>query len=205
MKARKVEVLCVISVIALSSCGGGGSLRHSRAVFSRACVVEFADRTPYKGTGEQFARALRDALEEAGMADDVIYLSSAELPSIGDPVKRAVIPLSVLAKLRREYRVDALVVGSVDEYNPYQRVSIHVNVKVVDTASAVLLYRYAGGWDAGRKETAARIRAYYRRNRERDGFRFGPDIFFISPRYFFRFVSDELAARMCAGVRRRLR
>ena len=163
--------------------------------FSRLAVVEFYDRTPYTGTGEKFTEALREKLAERTTTSDVVIVPRSALHG-DDPFTTGRIPVNDLVRLRRQYMADAVVLGCVDSHNPYRPLSVHLSMKVIDTATGTVRFELADGWDAGSQRVRAEIEDYYARNYGKDDCRWGPDVFLISPLYYFRFVADRVAGGM---------
>jgi len=166
----------------------------------RVAVVGFVDRTAYSGTADRFTRALRDKLAERVAGADVIVVPSDVMGSGLDPFEAGAISVDALVRARTTYMADALVVGAIDAHNPYYPPSVHLSVKVLDTASAAVLFELAQEWDSGREDVRETIDAYYRQNIGSDECRFGPDLFLISPRYFLRFVAGAVADRIVAAL-----
>jgi hypothetical protein len=168
--------------------------------YKRIAIVEFYNRTPYAHPAEQFTEQLRDKLTEWTTSTDVIVVPKEDLPNLGDPFVGGSIPLDVIVDIRTEHLADAVIIGSVDEHNPYQNPSVHITLKVIDTGTAAFPYGLSEGWDAGDKEVREAIESYYRRNHGKDDCRFGPELFRTSPRYFLRFVADRIAQKLTAAL-----
>lgn len=168
--------------------------------YRRVAIVEFHNRTPYTRAAAVLTDQLRQKLAEWTTGTDVIVLPPGALPGLQDPFLEGRIPLDALVEARRRHLVDALIVGSVDEHNPYWKPSVHVTLKVIDTSTAAIPFQLSEGWDANRRKDSDAIEAYYRRNKGRDDCRFGPDLFVTSPTYFLRFVADGIAQRLVAGL-----
>jgi hypothetical protein len=168
--------------------------------YKRIAIVSFYDRTPYARTAEHFTEQLRDKLAEWTESTDVIVVPREDLPSLGDPFVGGSIPLGALVDIRGKYLADAVIIGSVDEHNPYWQPSVHVSLKVIDTATAAFPYELSEGWDGGEDAVRKQIDAYYRRNYQKDDCRFGPELFTTSPSYFLRFVADRIAETITAAL-----
>lgn len=167
--------------------------------YGRLGVVEFYNRTPYEQPA-QFAAQLREKLAHWTTSTDVVLIPQSDLPGLEDPFRGGRIPLSALVAARERYLVDAVVIGSVDEHSPYWKPTVHVSLKVVDTATAAIPFALSDGWDANRQADREQIDIYYRRNRDCDDCRFGPELFVTSPSYFLRFVADSVAQRIATAL-----
>ena len=164
--------------------------------YRRVAVVEFYNRTPYGQPAQLFTQQLREKLAEWTTSTDVVVIDQASLPGLEDPFRGGRIPLSALVAARERYLADALIIGSVDAHNPYWKPSVHISLKMVDTATAAMPVELSEGWDANRQSDREQIESYYRRNRDYDDCRFGPELFVTSPSYFLRFVADSVAQRL---------
>ena len=102
------------------------------------------------------------------------------------------ISVDSLVRVRRDYLADAVIVGSVDGINPYRPPSIHLSLKHVETARGTVPFEVSDGWDAADNRVRTDIQTYYQRNIGKDDCRLGPDIFLIAPRYYMRFVADQV-------------
>ncbi len=171
-----------------------------RIRYARLGVVEFTDTTPHNGTARQFSQALRRKLAEQSVETDVVLIPRAALPVGRDPFDSGRIPLESLMRMRRDHMVDAVIVGRVDSHNPYRMPSIHLSLKVVDTGVGSIPLEISEGWDAAREAVQAEVDAYYRRNMGRDDCRLGPNVFYISPRYYLSFVADQVADQIIAAL-----
>jgi len=197
-----LAVVAAVLLLAGCRCPETPSAQPTRVAigFRRVAIVEFFNRTPYNEPAQQFTEQLRDKLSAWTASTDVVVIPRSALPTLGDPFITGRIPLDVLVTLRQQYLADAVVIGSVDEHNPYWKPSVHITLKVIDTATGQFPYELAQGWDAAQDTVRREIDDYYRRNYGSDDCRFGPELFVTSPRYFLRFVADRAAQRMTAAL-----
>ncbi|MHC4789751.1 MAG: hypothetical protein ACYS8K_11220 [Planctomycetota bacterium] len=174
--------------------------QRTSIVYKRVAIVGFYDRTPYTHTAERFTEHLRARLAERTTSTDVIVVPREALPALGDPFLGGRISLDVLVELRTRYLADAVVIGSVDGHDPYWQPSVHITLKVIDTASGAFPHELSEGWDAREEGVRHQIDDYWRRNRGKDDCRFGPELFVTSPSYFLKFVADQVAQRLTAAL-----
>jgi hypothetical protein len=168
--------------------------------YARVAVLEFADRGTYPGRAEQFTQALREKLAERTEGTDVIVVPCAAVFGDEDPFTTGRIPVDALTRVRHDYLADALIVGSVDVINPYRPPSLQLNLKLIETAQGTVAYEVNNVWNAADSPVRAAIEAYYQRNIGKDDCRFGPDIFLLSPRYYMRFVADQVVSGITARL-----
>ena len=167
--------------------------------YARVAIVEFADHSPYPGTAEQFTQMLRDKLAERTDTTDVIIVPRAVFGE-DDPFLTGRISVDSLVRVRRDYLADAVIIGSVDGMNPYRPPSIHLSMKLVETARGTVPFEVSDGWDAADSKVRSDIHAYYERNIGKDDCRLGPDIFLVAPHYYMRFVADQVVGSMTARL-----
>jgi hypothetical protein len=204
---KRTALFGAVLAVAALGCADSTSLLfpvpapQPRAIpYRRVAVVEFYDRTPYRTAGEHLTVQLAEKLANWTTATDFVIVPQSALPGLSDPFAEGKIPLDVLVRLRRQYLADAAILGSVDDHNPYWKPSVHLTLKVIDTATATFPCELSETWDATDNQVAARIQAYYRRNRGSADCRYGPEVFVTSPSYFLRFVADDLANRISAAL-----
>jgi len=166
----------------------------------RVVLVEFFDRSRYTGTGRTFTDQLRDQLAELSPDTDFVVVPQEAIRSLEDPFETGKIGLQVLVAARKSHRADAIILGRVEGHRPYRPPSVHVSIKVVDTARAVVLYEASAGWDARSRAVQRDIQSYYREYAGTDRVRFGPNIFTISPRYFLQYAANRAARRMAEAL-----
>ena len=209
MREHTSAVPLVLMVLLCAGAGGCELMQRSAAPipprsipYHRVGVLQFEDRSRYSGTGDEFTNLLAQEMARLTISTDVVVIPRSALPKMSgrDPLAEGCIPLKVLTDVRERYRVQALVLGSLDDHNPYWKPFAHISVKIMDTGDAKVLCEFSDRWDAGCPRDEREIRAFYRRNRERDECRFGPDLFTISPRYFLMYVSNSVAHRMLAAL-----
>lgn len=188
------------SLLILTLCAGCATSprRAARRVIppQRVVLVEFYNRTTYRDVGRHVTNALRQALAEKTEGTDFIVVPLQSLPQLGDPFQGGRISLKALVTAREDYMADALVVGSVERYNPYQDLSVHLNVKLISTGRATVLAQFADTWATDSEATRRGIKEYYECHRTAPQGRFGPDLFLVSPRHFLQFVADHTAEKV---------
>jgi hypothetical protein len=67
-------------------------------------------------------------------------------------------------------------------------------MKMMEVASGNVIYSLSREWDGASDAVYKEVKAYYDANRDRDEFRWGPNMFVTSPKYFMLFVAHAVAA-----------
>ena len=190
-------LLCLLTVACESP-----ARRLGRIGLHRVCVVEPSNDTRYPQAASRFADCVASELSRLTRGTNVVVISRGRLPGLQEKnaMRQGAIPLETLVEARRRFRADALLVGSIDRYNPYWKPSVGVKLKLIDTAEGGTLWQLAREWDAGSPHGKGQIEDYYEDNRERGECRFGPDIFMVSPRHFLLFVANCIARDMLENI-----
>jgi hypothetical protein len=211
MRQLRWMTACAVAVLASAGCrtiepavdalGLQGPPRTPVPIcFRRVAIVSFANHTAYAQPAEQFTASLREKLDDWTTSTDVVVIPADSVPGLSDPLMSGTLPLEVLVDVRRRHMADAIIIGAVDGFNPYWMPSVNVSLKVLDTATAACPFELSQTWDANERPVREAIETYYRRNVGRDDCRFGPNLFIVSPSYFLRFVADQVAESLTAGL-----
>jgi hypothetical protein len=160
--------------------------------YARVAVVEFADHSPYPGMAEQFTQALREKLVERTDCTDVIVVPREAVVGDDDPFESGRLAVEALTRVRRDYLADAVIIGCLDGIDFNRPPSLQVSLKMVETARGTVAYEVSDVWNAAESRVRRDIQDYYQRHIGQDDCRFGPDMFLDSPRYYMRFVADQI-------------
>jgi hypothetical protein len=200
MNLRSLSILLILSGLLA---GLGGCARSHRppppevglpVVYERIAVIEFEENTAYTGAGEKFSQALREKLARWTQETDVVHVPADRAPGMAGALRAGAIPVEALEDIRRRFRADAVVLGAVDDEDPYAPgLSIHVTVKMLDRSHGRLVYEISRGWDTSSSSVLQDIQAYYEANRDTREASGGPHLFRIAPRYLRRYVADRIA------------
>ena len=101
--------------------------------------------------------------------------------------------LAELFAIRKTLKCDAVLIGTVTEYQPYPHMSIGLRLKLVNLADGQLLWALEQIWDTADKTTEHRIKNYFQREM-RAGFAPSREqLVVVSPLRFVKFVVYEVA------------
>ncbi len=198
--------LPVLSILFLCGCSGAGAgagaTRVGALPYRRIAVVEFYDGSQYSsyGYGGDLSRALVEKLSDRTESADFVLLPQAALRARETPFVSGKLPLGILVQARKEYLADAAIVGSLNEIDPYRMPSAQISLKLVDTSTGEVLVSLSEGWDAGDGGVHKRLEDYCRRNCGSGDCKYGTDMFLNSPRYFLRFVADQVAEKVVVSL-----
>jgi len=108
-----------------------------------------------------------------------------------------------LTALRRRLKVDAIVVGHVLHYRPYDPPVLSVRVQVVSTHSGGVLWGAEGAFDAREAGVQRLMQRFHYAHLEETGRGLGWRLLLSSPRHFAQFVAHELVATLSPDGRDR--
>ena len=101
--------------------------------------------------------------------------------------------LSQLLALRRTLKCNAVLTGTVTEYQPYPHMSVGLRLKLVDLQDGQLLWAFEQVWDSADKKTEQRIKSYFK-SQLRSGFvPLQEQLIALSPLRFIKFTAYEVA------------
>lgn len=101
--------------------------------------------------------------------------------------------LEQLSAIRETLNCDAVLIGTITEYQPYPHMAIGLRLKLVDLRDGQLLWALEQIWDSADKTTEYRIKKYFQRQM-RSGFApLREKLVVISPLKFVKFVAYEVA------------
>jgi len=101
--------------------------------------------------------------------------------------------LEQLLAIHETLKCDAILVGTVTEYEPYPHLVVGLRMKLLDLKDGQLLWALEQVWDSADKNTESRIKDYFR-SQMRSGF--GPmreQLAAVSSLEFIKFVAFEVA------------
>jgi len=97
-----------------------------------------------------------------------------------------------LARLRETLKADAVLLGSVTQYQPYPHMGIGVHVKLIDLSDGGLVWAVQQVWDSSDKALEKRLKEFFR-SQMRSGYEpMKWQLAVVSPKHFRRFVAYEI-------------
>jgi hypothetical protein len=101
--------------------------------------------------------------------------------------------LKQLLAIREMLRCEAVLVGTVTEYQPYPRMAIGVRLKLLDLNDGQILWALEQVWDCADRSTETRIKKYFQLQM-RSGFApLREELVVMSSLKFIKFVAYEVA------------
>ncbi len=101
--------------------------------------------------------------------------------------------LEQLLATRKALKCDAILIGTITEYQPYPHLAIGLRMKLIDLKDGDLLWGLEQVWDAADKATERRIRSYLQREMRSDSAALSQQLVAVSSLKFVKFVAYEVA------------
>jgi len=101
--------------------------------------------------------------------------------------------LEQLSAMRKTLNCDAVLVGTVTEFEPFPHLTIGLRLKLIDLADGQLLWALEQIWDTSDKTTENRIKDYYSRNNSLGSAALQEKLGTVSSLRLVKFVAYETA------------
>lgn len=204
---RRILPLVALTISALSGCQSdrqvgvmtdayyldpGKDLR----TLGRVALVELNNLSSYP----QIAPELTNALYLATQKEQLFGLVTINRDS---PVWRdlqqsldSIQAMRQLQTLRETLQCNALLLGTITQYQPYPRMVLAVRLKMIDLTDGQLVWALEQVWDAADRNVQRRVEKYYRHQLRSEHTPLNEELVVVSSLNFFRFVAHETAATL---------
>lgn len=106
--------------------------------------------------------------------------------------------VAALTTLRRQFKVDAVALGHVTQYRPYDPPVLGLRVQVVSTRTGAVLWGAEGCFDARDSGVRAMLERFYEHRLDDADRNYGWKLLLASPRHYAQFVAHQLVATLKA-------
>jgi len=155
---------------------------------------------PFHGSdvGADLARSLQDSfLAEVGRATDyeVVRLGPTDLAEIpgSEPYRRGWYRPNTILAIGRRFKVDAMLVGTVTQLNPYPPQSLGLNVDLVSAETGLVIWHGSVHLDAADERVRRSLEEYFESKNAEVGSKESIGLTMLSPRRFARFAAYQVA------------
>jgi len=159
----------------------------------RVVVVELENDSMYPPISNEMTEALFQAIQKKQLfgitvvrQNNPIY-KTLQLDS-GPPYA-----LEQLVSMRQQLNCNAILVGTVNAYQPYPHMSIGLELRLLDLADGQLLWALEQIWDTTDKTTEQRIANYFEAEMRSGSGELREKLVVVSPLKFVKFVAYEIA------------
>lgn len=104
-----------------------------------------------------------------------------------------------LDAIQKQLHCNAILVGTITEYQPYPHMSIGLRLKLVDVSDGRLLWALEQIWDSADKTTETRIEKYFKNQMGRKSAGLRQELVSVSSLKFTKFVAYEVAKTLQPG------
>jgi hypothetical protein len=169
------------------------------ATVGRVDIVEFINESSNPQISGEITRAVFQALQKEQMFGLRLFtLEDTEWKSLLLTPDTSY-SLEELQAIRDTLRSDAIITGTVADYQPFPHMSMSLRLSMIDLREGKLLWAVDHTWDTADKETQERIRRYFK-NEVRAGYQpLREDLVSISPIEFNKFVAYEVVQTLDGG------
>lgn len=101
-----------------------------------------------------------------------------------------------LAAVRKTLGCDALLIGSIQRFEPYPRMQVGLLLRLLDLKNGRLVWGLEHTWDTSDQATELRIREFFRSRMRRDYDPLDWRLALVSPRAFHKYVACEVAGTL---------
>ena len=162
----------------------------------RVAIIEMDNDSSYPQISTDVTEALFQALQKKQVFGLAVVRQN-------DPAWRSLqldldskYSLKQLFTIRKTLNCDAVLTGTITEYQPYPHMAIGLRLKLVDLTDGRLLWALEQIWDSADKTTERRIKKYFQRQM-RSGFApLREQLVAISSLKFIKFVAYEVAGTL---------
>ena len=198
MKAARLLLLVPLCLIACRTVAPAPQPPTYRAEalggVRRMLVVPFVAENEFPDQAEMVTARFTQALRK-GRFSVVPLHDSAVAEDLAEGVRLSgTMRADDLIRLEKDYGVDAVVLGTVTRYDPYAPQVLGLDVKVLSTRTAAVLWASSRVYDASTDRVAHDALRWYDRFVEETGAEFGPEVVLLSPRAYARYVCARMAA-----------
>jgi TolB-like protein len=164
----------------------------SLAKVGKVAVIELENYSRHPQVSADFTESLSQGLAVRTLfglkviyRTDAIY-NSLQLDSDG------VYTLAQLSSIREALKTDAILTGSITQYQPYPHMSVGIRLRLLDLRTGQLLWALQQVWDGSDKVVAARMKGYFKTQMRKGYEPLKWELAVVSPRHFRKFVIYEI-------------
>ena len=210
MNRKKIKLFTVLlTAISLAGCSmytinpGGDDFYYLNpekdiSNTGRAIMVSLQNRTDYPAISPEISEILYRAIQKKQLFGlDIVRRTDPKWINLQLDLDKSY-TAEELMKIRKELKTDAILIGSITQYEPFPHMNIGLRLKLIDLDDGQLIWAAEQVWDSSDQTTKYRIKRYYKKTK-----RLGmlekslrEKLFSVSSKEFLNFVSYEIAKTM---------
>ena len=162
----------------------------------RVAIVEMENDSPYPQISADVTETLFEELQKKQVFGlSIVRHNNPAWRSLQLPPDPPFNPEQLLS-IRKVLGCNAVLIGTVTQYQPYPHMTIGLRLKIVDLTDGQLLWALEQVWDCADKTTESRIRRYLRYQKHSAYGSLREQLVSVSPTKFIKFVGYEVAATL---------
>jgi len=159
----------------------------------RVTIIELDNNSMYPQISEEITEALFQAIQKKQLFGITILRHNNPQYKELQLDSSAHYTLEQMAQMRRQLNCNAILVGTVNTYQPYPHMSIGLNLRIMDLADGQLLWALEQIWDSTDKTTEQRITNYYNAQMRSGSSALREQLVAVSSLNFAKFVAFEVS------------
>jgi len=163
------------------------------SAIGRVAIVELDNDSSYPTVSPDVTKALFEAVQKKQVFGLTVVRQN-------EPVWRnlqldfdSTYSLEQLFAAHKTLRCDAMLTGTITEYQPYPHMVIGLRLKLVDLKDGKLIWALEQIWDGTDKTTGYRIKNYFNTQIQSGSVPLREQLVAVSPLRFIKFVAYEVA------------
>ena len=165
----------------------------SEAMPSRIVVVPFGGPSCTADAKKMITESIAHEMQSVLLSEIIVAsLDDDDRLAAENAVQRSGrVDISVLVSAQKRYSADAFLFGTVTQYKPYDPPVVGLSLNMLSARTGEVLWAAETVFDAHDREVRWMVEQYFKKSglSHRLG---GPDLVFMSPRLFSRFVAFEV-------------
>ena len=166
----------------------------------RILLVPLANESASPHAPTELQDALAARLQCSGRFEVVLPASDVRVTCLDTVRTNGRFDEAELLRLAAEYQVDAVLFGTVTQYQPYAPLRIGLSLRLISPSDAAVIASVDGLWDARDKSVAEQARSYHSLVLGSDRALLGDDVVLESPHLFQRFACHEAVTALIGPV-----
>lgn len=171
----------------------------SLSTIGRVALVELENKSAYPNISTDMTDALFSAVQKQQIFGvTIVHQDNPDWRGLQDNLD-SLQTLKKLLALRDTLQCNALLVGTITQYQPYPRMAVGLRLKLLDLTDGQLLWGLEQVWDSADGSIQKRIKDYFK-TEQRSGFApVQEQLVAISSLQFGKFVAFEVAQTLDQG------
>lgn len=158
----------------------------------RVALIELENNSAYPEISEDVTEMIFHQMQkEQVFGMTIIGSEDREWKNLQIPVEG---PKNIkeLAAIRETFNCNALLTGTVTEYEPYPHLCIGLRVKMIDLTDGKLIWGFEQIWDSADKNVQKRIKNYFRQHKKGQSQNLDEQLIALSSIEFLKFATYEM-------------